>query len=459
VDDPGAPTRVEIELTANDESRTWRRKPGAATTAEPASNGDTSDASVARPDLEPGSATDGYGPPPVERRRLIVAVVIVAVVALFVGWALGRAGGSPDATAQPPQTTIETSGLETLAPASVPTTVPVTTRPVVRARPTTTTAPEWETTTVEVDPVVAALGIRVVVVGGGRIVELDTGSGELHALQIGTRFGQQPLVNAGEDWIVIRNFDTGRFELVRTGELPVGVDIGDPWSALFQRETGLFWRVSSTFLPGEPTDVEEVDHEGTATGRRFEIPFGVWPMAVDPGGGVAAEAPSGVYQVGPDTARRVTTGSVIALSERIAVVTECGDELDSCGLFVLDRASGERRQLAITDSRTGDPIATLAIQSMMYWGAQDLLGAISTDGRWAPAMIQNDREQFGLIDLTTGQFLPVAPNAPTGIWWAPDGRSVIYNQNQRLMLFDTEQRTWTDVVPASVAVQAFAVRP
>ena len=57
----------------------------------------------------------------------------------------------------------------------VPSTVPATTRPVVRAGPTTTTVPEWETTTVDVDPAAAALDIRLVAVGGGRIVEIDTG--------------------------------------------------------------------------------------------------------------------------------------------------------------------------------------------------------------------------------------------------------------------------------------------
>ena len=36
---------------------------------------------------------------------------------------------------------------------------------------------------------------------------------------------------------------------------------------------------------------------------------------------------------------------------------------------------------------------------------------------------------------------------------------MIYNQNSRLMLFDTQQRTSTDVLSPSVSVDAFAVRP
>ena len=87
------------------------------------------------------------------------------------------------------------------------------------------------------------------------------------------------------------------------------------------------------------------------------------------------------------------------------------------------------------------------------------MGAVSPDDRWAPAINPNSGQQFGLLDLTTGEFVPIAPNPPSGLWWAPDGRVAIYNQNSRLMLFDTEQRTSTDMLSASVFVAAFAVRP
>jgi hypothetical protein len=460
VEDPGAPTRVEIELTRNEESRGSRRRSGASATVELSGNDYTNDAPVQAPDLEPQLARADERPHEIERRKLVVGGVVVAVVALLVGWALGRSdGGARSGEAPPSPTTSEDSALATLAPAILPSTVPATTRPIVRAGPTTTTAPEWETSTVEVDPAAAALDIRIVVVGGGRIVEIDTGSGEMLTLATGTRYQQPPVVNAGDDWILIRDADRGVSQLVRNGELPVSVDVGDQWSTYFERDTGLFWRVSQMYDQGEPAQVTEIDHEGNETGRVVEVPAGVWPMAGDPAGGVVVGAPGGTYQVAPEGARRLTTGNLMALSQRIAVVTECGEDFSDCGLFVLDRATGLRTEIDFRNSDSDDPQGVFDLQSPAFWGFPELLGAVSPDDRWAPIMVTSDRQQFGLVDLTTGEFVAVAPNPPSGFWWAPDGRTAVYAQNNRLMLFDTEQRTWTDVVPGSVAVDAFAVRP
>jgi hypothetical protein len=150
---------------------------------------------------------------------------------------------------------------------------------------------------------------------------------------------------------------------------------------------------------------------------------------------------------------------LIALSPRIAVVTDCGQDFNDCGLFVLDRATGQRTELDPGISESGDPIGVFDLQNATFWGFPELMGAVSPDDRWAPAINTSSGQQFGLLDLTTGEFVPIAPNPPSGLWWTPDGRAVIYNQNSRLMLFDTEQRTSTDVLSPSVFVAAFAVRP
>ena len=457
MDDPGAATRVEIELTPNEGARPWRRRSDASPTVPSSGNDVATEASVAESELESRLPGDDDRPESVDRRRLVVAGAVIAVVALFVGWALGRSGESPAGEAQPPPTT-EASGLETLAPAVVPSTVPVTTRPVVRPGPTTTTVPEWhQATLADIDPAAAALDIRIVVVGGGRIVELDTGSGEMRALETGRRYSQPPIVNAGEDWIVIRDLDSGESQLVRNGELPIPANIGDAWSTYFQRDTGLFWKVAPVFMSSEPTKVVEIDQEGNETGRAFQLPPGVWPGGVDPTGFFVVGAPGGTYAVDPDGARRLTTGNLIALSPRIALVTECGEDFSDCGVFVLDRASGQRTELEL--SAPGNPIGVFDLQSAGFWGNPELLGAVSPDDRWAPTMVTGGRQQFGLVDLTTGEYVPISPNPPSGFWWSPDGRSVILNQNSRLMLFDLVQRTWTDILSADVSVDSFAVRP
>jgi hypothetical protein len=99
------------------------------------------------------------------------------------------------------------------------------------------------------------------------------------------------------------------------------------------------------------------------------------------------------------------------------------------------------------------------VQSAAFWSSPELMGAISPDDRWAPVMLANDRQQFGLIDLTTGELVALGANPPSGMWWSPDSRFAIYNQSRRLMLFDTQQRITTDIAPHGIAVDAFAVRP
>jgi len=83
------------------------------------------------------------------------------------------------------------------------------------------------------------------------------------------------------------------------------------------------------------------------------------------------------------------------------------------------------------------------------------MGAISPDDRWAPIVLSNNQQQFGLVDLTTGQFTKLAANPPSGLWWSPDGRFAIYNESSRLMLFDTQQLTTTDIAPQGLLVDAF----
>ena len=231
------------------------------------------------------------------------------------------------------------------------------------------------------------------------------------------------------------------------------------WSAHFQRDTGRYWRLPSSYAGDGPIAMREIDHEGNPTGRAFDMPPNVWPMAADPAGGVVADAPGGTYQVGPDGARRITTGNLVALSARIAVVMDCGDDFVTCGLYVVDRATGLPREIPFGAPQLGALDGLFDLQSAAYWGSPGLMGAISPDDRWAPIMVANTRQQFGLIDLTTGEFVRLGAAPPSALWWSPDGRVAIYNEGSRLTLFDTEQRTSTDITPPGVAAGGFAVRP
>ena len=64
------------------------------------------------------------------------------------------------------------------------------------------------------------------------------------------------------------------------------------------------------FMASEATDVVEIDPEGTANRTNLSrFRPGCGRQAGDPAGGVVVGAPGGTYQVGPDGARRLTTGT------------------------------------------------------------------------------------------------------------------------------------------------------
>ena len=456
VEDPQAATRVEIELTPNEASRLRRRRL-AGTGAEVVAHDHASD--FVPPEVD-ASPTAEKQPPAVaiERRTLVIIATVVAVVAFSLGWALGRSGGSSGSEqGQAESPAAGTVPSENTPLAEVPTAVPARTSPVIRAAPTTTFS-EWQTETVEVHPALVALGLDVVMVGGTQIAELDATTGLLRTLTLSSGIVQPPVVDAGTDWFVIRNFDADTTQLVRRGAPPVAVPILDVRSAHFEPATGMFWQAGREYDANAPLGVVEVDHEGNRTGRRFDVPGGVWPAAPDPAGGIVVSANGGTFHAGPEGSQRLTTGNLVALSRRVALETDCGQGVGDCGMYVVDRASGARTQVVPTDSESG-AIDILDVRSPAFWSTPQLMGVISPDDRWAPMMLTNDQPQFGLIDMTTGRFIALGANPPTGWWWSPDGHFAIYNQNSTLKLFDTQQLTTIEVAPEGIAVDAFAVRP
>lgn len=455
VDDPRAATRVEIQLTPNEESRRRRRKlpdTGSEVVTHDHPSG------FLPPEVDATPVIDKRPPAVAIDRRTLVIVAAVAIVAFGVGWALGRSGGSSGSEQGQTETPVADPAPSDTSPlGGAPTTVPVRSSPVIRAAPTTTFS-EWQATTVEVHPALAALGLDVVMVGGTQIVELDATTGELRTLTMSSGIGQPPVVDAGTDWFVIRNFDADTTQLVRHGASPRAVPILDVRSAHFEPNTGMFWQARREYDERAPLGVVEVDHEGNPSGRQFDVAGGVWPAAPDPAGGIVVSADDGTYHAGPEGSQRLTTGNLVALSRRVALETDCGEDGGECGMYVIDRTSGARTRVVPTDSGSG-AIDILDVRSPAFWSSPELMGAISPDDRWAPMMVANDEQQFGLIDLTTGRFTALGADPPSGWWWSPDGRFAIYNENSTLQLFDTHQLTAVEVAPEGIAVDAFAVRP
>src|SRR5262245_14904732 len=114
-----------------------------------------------------------------QRRHLLVTAAVVSALAFGVGWMLGRGGRNastgdatpPDATAAAP------SVPEGLVGSTVPTVDPA------LLAPTTTFVLGWTLANADVDPRAAALGIHIVGARPGRVLELDTATGELAELE------------------------------------------------------------------------------------------------------------------------------------------------------------------------------------------------------------------------------------------------------------------------------------
>jgi len=385
-----------------------------------------------------------------QRRRLVVTAAVVSAVAFGIGWMLGRGSDAPRHAGA--ATVTATSPPPGLTGSTVPTVDPA----LLAGSTTTTIAAGWTTVDVNVDPRAAALGVHVVGVRSGRVVELDTATGTLAQLATDTRYEQTPQVEAGTDWFLVRRPDVSFSELFRGRDQPVPVTTGYTEEMFAEPGTDRFWRVFFSFDSRTPTRVAEVDERAEETGVGFEFHGPGRVVGADPVGGVIVVAPGGAFHAGTDGSNRITGGDVIAIGDSRALITDCSDNLTTCGLVVLDRSSGATKPLVPVL-----PIDTPDVQiyeSGASYGLSSLLSDVSPDGRYAPLVINGTRLRFGVIDLDSGDFSPLGISPQSGLWWAPDSRSVMYVFNEHLLMFDFETRRAFDVVPG-LQVTAFAVRP
>jgi hypothetical protein len=486
VEDRGSSDRIEIELTSRDDAvrRRWGRggdQPPPVIVpelAEPTLER-TEEGSAERPTTvdptdvaySPPIAPDA-GPLSTERRRLIVTGLAAAVVALFLGWAFGRAGGpgstatDTDASTTIAVTTTTTPGdeLGATVPLVDPDLLPTTTdaSPVVRTNPdppTTTSPPGWTLSSARVDPRAAALDVRIVgAQHGGRLVELDTGSGELAGIDTSLRFSEAPMIDAGEDWILVREPDTSRAWLLSGRDEPEPVDIADVWSVHRQPGSSLFWSIGFTDSRGNNMTVTEIDQTGNETGNAFDVTGPFWIATADPNGGVIVySAPGGTYHVGPEGANRLTTGDLIALGTRKLLATDCGDDL-TCGLVVIDRTTGEATPLTPTVLEPTTEGRMPYYENPANYGQPSLMAAVSPDNRYAPVIVTGLDQDYGVIDLTTGEFIQFGDYPESTLWWSQDGTSAMYLVNGNLTVYDFTSRSTYEVSQDVLPLQSFSVR-
>jgi hypothetical protein len=468
VDEGSASGRVEIELTARDDGH-GRRKSSRLDPVAP----------LPEP-LEPEPEPSGRaaGPLASERGRLVATGLACAAIALLVGWVLGRAGDDGSRADDGIETGASTTPTSTVAPdelgatlpavdpALLPTTVPerppsTPFSPIVQTVPPPPTTPEgWVVSSGRVAVGAAELGIDIVgVQPNGRVIELDTATGELATRESDMRVEPQNSIWAGPDWILVSS-PSGLGKLFIGHGEPSRVELPQPWLFHWQQGTDRFWKVSEPDRFGDPMHVVEVNYEGSETGVEFDTDGRYWIPGPDPAGGlVVVGAPGGSYRVAPDGTSRITTGDVITISTDVALATDCGEAMEHCGLVVVDRSTGESRALTPVLAPPDDASEIRFFDSPVNYGQPSLLSAISPDGRYSPILIGGRDQDYGVIDLNSGEFIQLGDLPESGLWWAPDGGSVMYLTNGHLTVFDFATRDTFEVSPDVFPLQAFVVRP
>jgi hypothetical protein len=444
----GAREPIEIELVSNDDEGS-RRVERAHEAVEPP-------AGSVPP--QPGGLLD------TEHGRLTVVALVVAIVALPLGWVLGRSGGSNE----PAIDVTPTLATRSSDPARASDTLPrvsggtevesSATTPATIALPSssapTAVASEITTREIAVDPLVAGSPIEIVATGAGRSVFIFD-------LQVGTvtervvdrqPFGR-PTVFTGQGWTLLPSWDDElESTLIRDGADPEPVDVGQAGQLLGLAGTDTFWRIVDESIGGG-TVVEQVRFDGAPTGVSFDLP--ARPRLADPAGGVLVEAASGLYRVGSDGVAKLTDGELLGIAEQWAVASECDDQL-VCDYVVIDRATGGRTALPLDPALGPDPELLRP-----WWPVTS--SVMSPDGMsvivpWLDVG-GGFRETLGVIELATGEFTALdAELHPLTFAWSPDGRLLLYLDGGRLFAFDRTSGQTVRVAPDAEAVEALAIR-
>jgi hypothetical protein len=475
--------RIEIELTPHapdggEPRRRWRARRQADDRAVPTpapphpsevvpGPGDRAEPGGAdRGDVEPEEGVSDDARSPIDwlagRGRTTVVAGAVGVVALLLGWMLGRSGGE-DAPAvadtspvltdpQGPDDPAIFDDAEDLPGADIDLGLPTTVEP--RPPRTTTTLPAEVEETVDIVPELAGVELQLVgLTRDGRLVDLDVATGAQRVRAPEERLSLEgERIFAGSDWVAIPSFDRPGLRIVRDDGSVERFDLDDPWNVIVDTTTDTFWTGAS----GNPfmSEMQEIDVTGVPTGRAVTLPPGAWPITSDRGA-LVVQATGSLYRVEPDSSELLARGELVGLSADVVATYSCDDSL-TCGAAVTDRVTGETRPVPATDDND-DVLAATRF-------GPGFGGDVSPDGRWAPGARYDDFGfEFGVLDLESGEFtlLPTEGALPYAGWaWSPDGRFLVYARSDRLAAFDTSTGEAIDVVAdPSVRWVTVAARP
>lgn len=259
--------------------------------------------------------------------------------------------------------------------------------------------------------------------GEGVVVRVDPGRGEI------TRTTIPPLQSGGP----VSFLAMGGVAFVRPLDFVPGYVVPDGRPA---RPMPARLAQSGPMLPGPEPDtvwiaagqrrLALVSLDGHRLGPTLTLPRGTSTVgaAADGGGYVLVPTGSGIYDVTPRRARRITTGALAASGRAGWLVDECGARRDCPEVFV-DRHTGQRRAVG-----SGPPAGVP-------------FGAISPDGSTAAVYAAHGASvRLELVDLHGGPRRLLGLSVDQSITqnvltWSPDGRWLLaLTENDRLRVVD-----------------------
>ena len=468
------PDQVEIVPTANQAipRRRWRRGHDTPALSQPGPS--QFDALADTP--HEGMRVSG-GPAPAsgvlstERGRLIVIALSTAAIGIVIGWVIGREGSAGEQaardatlTTRPATTDARDDVGEEVPPiASLELDVGVSTT-VARPGPSTTAPEAWVDGVAEVDPRVASASVELIALTTDGVIAIDLADRLLSTFTMpipGPGLGAARGLFAGNDWIVVYNPELQRADLLEGREPRRPIPLGTNSQLVHHSGADTFLTLEQTDVSGSATTwiVRSVPFDGSDPFSEtvFEVPGTPWVQAVDGDGQALLLGTSGgFYQLDAGRgSRRLSTGALLAFDSATLVIVECGETLGDCPVVVVDRATGERRQVpkAIGAPSTFEPA----------FGDSGMLGdSLSPTGQYTAVYSSAPNAwSFGLLALDTGEFIPFTqPTSDPMIEWSPDGRFAFFIDNGKLNAFDTVERTLIpDVSPSLSRVLAFTTRP
>ena len=402
-------------------------------------------------------------PTPGHRHRR--AALLIGVAALFAAAVVGSqlAGGGDDATSDDDPAAAAPDSVDDgqVASTSSPSiTVPRRTR----LRPTTSIAeqlppppPEWVTSTVALDPRVAAIAAPtqlVALAGDGTLHVIDLSTGTMRSIDTG-QSGTNSLVSLGASDVLLSSYSSNSVTLARGDVPPVEVAVEGGVGQVIQRAgTDEFILVPITWSPNS-RDVLRLgsDAQVTLVSTGPLVQFDPWQIQfIRTTGQMIVNDAGGVYLVDENgVATRTSTGDLLSMGPNHYIVREC-DESRVCAYVRIEQATGQR-----------DVLDSAVLDQYRPWADLSSL-SLSPDGT---AVTYADWQNGGstpvrrMIDLTTGTSVEVGPadqfnNQPA---WAADSSGLFVLSGRRPVFYDRATGEQIPVASGLDDIAAVATSP